>query len=84
MNVKEGERRLYKALTLLVALFIWIPGIIVPIVLGFALRNGFFILLPFFSIFMGFFVHETCGRAVLWVIKGYAGEDKFAEEENDY
>lgn len=83
MDTKEGERRLYKALTLLAALFFWIPGIIL-LVLCFPLANGLLLLLSCSFIFMGFFVHEIFGRAVLWIIKGFAGEDIFAEEENDY
>ena len=84
MDIREGERRLSKALIWLVAICIWVLGPIALIMLcyKFEVIADLFLLFLFFIIIMGFIVHEISRRAVMWIIKGFAG-DEIIKKEND-
>ena len=87
MNIKEGERRLNAALTWIVAIFIWIPFAIAIII--FAIKreglagviSGSFISFIFLTLF-GIVIRDVGFKIVMWVIKGFVGEEK-ASSSND-
>lgn len=89
MNIEEGTRRLGLFFTWLIVICFGIPCVFGIIKSASSAEYGYeFVLALIFggiAIFaVGFTMKVIADIVCLWIIKGFVGEEKVAEEENDY